>query len=83
MFEPVRSSRIRQGKNRIRNAGFDCIAEDRLVHLHSPDFRGRNPRRNFDYLPDLHFRYSYYLMWAAMIGVAVGMLGHFKKRKWL
>lgn len=38
---------------------------------------------NFDYLPELHFKYSYYYMWGAMITVAVGMLGYFKKRKWL
>lgn len=38
---------------------------------------------NFDYLPELHFKYSYYYMWGAMIVVAVGMLGYFKKRKWL
>lgn len=38
---------------------------------------------NFDYLPELHFKYSYYYMWGAMIVVAVGMLGYFKKRRWL
>ena len=38
---------------------------------------------NFDYLPELHFKYSYYYMWATMVVVAVGMLGYFKKRNWL
>ncbi|MBK7383417.1 MAG: magnesium/cobalt transporter CorA [Flavobacteriales bacterium] len=38
---------------------------------------------NFDVLPELHFRYSYYVMWGIMISVAVGMLVYFKRNKWL
>ncbi len=38
---------------------------------------------NFDVLPELHYRYSYYIMWAFMILVAVGMLIYFKRKKWL
>jgi magnesium transporter len=37
---------------------------------------------NFDVLPELHFEYSYYIMWTVMIVVAIGMLLYFKKRKW-
>jgi len=37
---------------------------------------------NFDVLPELHFKYSYFIMWGVMIVLAAGMLMYFKKRKW-
>lgn len=37
---------------------------------------------NFEVLPELHFKYSYFIMWAIMIIIAIGMLLYFKKRKW-
>lgn len=38
---------------------------------------------NFDYLPELHYKYSYFIMWGVMVLLAVGMLLYFKKKKWL
>lgn len=38
---------------------------------------------NFDFLPELHFKYSYFIMWGVMITVAVVMLMYFKRKKWL
>ncbi|MBN2347615.1 MAG: magnesium/cobalt transporter CorA [Bacteroidales bacterium] len=38
---------------------------------------------NFEYLPELHFKYSYFVMWGIMITVAVIMLLYFKRKKWL
>jgi magnesium transporter len=38
---------------------------------------------NFDVLPELHFKYSYFIMLSLMFIIAVGMLIYFKKRKWL
>jgi len=37
---------------------------------------------NFDYLPELHFKYSYFIMWGIMITVALFMLSYFRKKKW-
>ena len=37
---------------------------------------------NFDVLPELHFKYSYWIMWGVMIIIASGMLFYFKKKKW-
>ena len=37
---------------------------------------------NFDYVPELGYKYSYFIMWAVMIVVALGMLVFFKVRKW-
>ncbi|WMX12853.1 magnesium/cobalt transporter CorA [Aureispira sp. CCB-E] len=37
---------------------------------------------NFDYIPELKYRYSYFIMWVVMIVVAVGMLIYFKLKKW-
>ncbi|MBL0127177.1 MAG: magnesium/cobalt transporter CorA [Flavobacteriales bacterium] len=38
---------------------------------------------NFDVVPELHYAYSYYVMWGVMIAVALGMLVYFKRNKWL
>jgi magnesium transporter len=38
---------------------------------------------NFDVLPELHYQYSYFIMWGVIIVVAVGMLIYFRRRKWL
>lgn len=37
---------------------------------------------NFDVLPELHFKYSYFVMWGVILIVAVGMLIYFKRKKW-
>lgn len=38
---------------------------------------------NFEYMPELDYRYSYYILWAVMIIVFLGMLYYFKRKKWL
>jgi magnesium transporter len=38
---------------------------------------------NFDVVPELHYEYSYFIMWGVMVVVAVVMLIYFKRRKWL
>jgi magnesium transporter len=37
---------------------------------------------NFDVVPELHYEYSYFIMWGIMVTVAIGMLIYFRKRKW-
>ncbi|MDP4686489.1 MAG: magnesium and cobalt transport protein CorA, partial [Salibacteraceae bacterium] len=37
---------------------------------------------NFDNLPELHFKYSYFIMWGVMISITLGMIFYFKKRDW-
>ncbi len=37
---------------------------------------------NFEYVPELSFKYSYFIMWFVMIIVAIGMLLFFKNKKW-
>jgi len=37
---------------------------------------------NFDNVPELHFKYSYFIMWGVIIAVAIGMLIYFRKKKW-
>lgn len=37
---------------------------------------------NFEYVPELSFKYSYHIMWMVMIIVAFGMLIFFRKKKW-
>lgn len=37
---------------------------------------------NFDYVPELHFKSAYFIMWGVMIAVAITMLSFFKKNKW-
>ncbi len=38
---------------------------------------------NFDNVPELHYKYSYHIMWGVMIVVAIAMLLYFKNKKWL
>jgi magnesium transporter len=38
---------------------------------------------NFEYLPELHYRYSYFAFWTVLLLVAVVMIRFFKKREWL
>lgn len=37
---------------------------------------------NFEYVPELHFKNAYFVMWGVMIVVAGIMLYYFKKHKW-
>ena len=37
---------------------------------------------NFEYVPELSYKYSYFIMWIVMILVAIGMLLFFRKKKW-
>lgn len=37
---------------------------------------------NFDYIPELHWRYGYFMVWGIMVVIALVMLRYFKKRKW-
>jgi magnesium transporter len=38
---------------------------------------------NFKYLPELDYKYSYFIFWSVLIAVAVIMLFYFKRKKWL
>jgi magnesium transporter len=38
---------------------------------------------NFDHLPELHFKYSYFIMLGIMFIVAISMLLYFKTKKWM
>jgi magnesium transporter len=37
---------------------------------------------NFDVVPELHYEYSYFIMWGVIVTVAIGMLIYFRRRKW-
>jgi magnesium transporter len=37
---------------------------------------------NFDFVPELHYKYSYFIMWSVMVTIAVGMLIYFRRKKW-
>lgn len=38
---------------------------------------------NFDVLPELHFKYGYYIMLGCMVLITAAMLYYFRKKKWL
>ena len=38
---------------------------------------------NFEYIPELQYKYSYFILWGVMIVIFVGMIIYFKRRKWL
>jgi magnesium transporter len=37
---------------------------------------------NFEYLPELRYKYSYFIFWGVLIVIAGGLLGYFKRKKW-
>ena len=38
---------------------------------------------NFDNMPELHYKYSYYILWGVMAIIFVLMLIYFRRKKWL
>jgi magnesium transporter len=38
---------------------------------------------NFEHMPELKWRYGYFILWGIMITVALSMLFFFRKRKWI
>ena len=38
---------------------------------------------NFDYIPELKFKYSYFIVWGIFIIIVVGMVMYFRRKKWL
>ncbi|SHH68813.1 magnesium/cobalt transporter CorA [Winogradskyella jejuensis] len=38
---------------------------------------------NFEYIPELDYKYSYFILWVVMILLFVGMIIYFKRKKWL
>lgn len=38
---------------------------------------------NFEYFPELQFRYAYFIFWGILILIALIMLYYFRKKKWL
>ena len=37
---------------------------------------------NFEYLPELHYKYSYFIFWAFLILMAGSLLYYFKRKRW-
>lgn len=38
---------------------------------------------NFEYMPELRWKYAYFCMWGLFLAIPTGLLGYFKKKKWL
>ncbi len=38
---------------------------------------------NFEYMPELSFRYGYFVIWGVMISIFIGMMIFFQRKKWL
>jgi len=38
---------------------------------------------NFDNMPELHWKYGYFMVWGVMVFTALGLLYLFRRRKWL
>ncbi len=37
---------------------------------------------NFDNIPELHYKYSYFIMWGVIIAIAISMIIYFQRKKW-
>ncbi|MGB8705965.1 MAG: CorA family divalent cation transporter, partial [Gillisia sp.] len=38
---------------------------------------------NFEFMPELQWKYSYFVLWGIMIVIFAGMLYYFRRKKWL
>lgn len=38
---------------------------------------------NFDNIPELHYKYGYFILWGIMMSIFVGLLWYFRKKKWI
>ena len=38
---------------------------------------------NFEFMPELHYKYGYFVVWGIMLLVVIGMLIFFRKKRWL
>lgn len=38
---------------------------------------------NFEHIPELHYKYGYFILWGVMIFIFIAMLFYFKRKKWL
>ena len=38
---------------------------------------------NFEYLPELHFKYSYLVFWGVLVTVATSMIIYFRRKGWM
>jgi len=38
---------------------------------------------NFDHMPELHYKYGYYVIWIIMLVLFVAMVFYFRRKKWL
>jgi magnesium transporter len=38
---------------------------------------------NFDYIPELKYKYSYFILWGIFIMMVIGMVFYFRRKKWL
>ena len=38
---------------------------------------------NFEYMPELQYRYGYFTIWGVMLLIFIAMLIYFKRKKWL
>jgi magnesium transporter len=38
---------------------------------------------NFDNMPELHYKYGYFVLWGLMITIFTGLLWYFKRKKWI
>jgi magnesium transporter len=37
---------------------------------------------NFAYVPEYHYKYSYFIFWAAIVSIALSMVAYFKHKNW-
>ena len=38
---------------------------------------------NFDNMPELHYKYGYFMLWGFMLIIALGLLAWFRRKRWL
>ena len=80
-------------EQRSQSLCVDSVEEQSVVRLQSffangnriadLELLGRKREREETFIPELGYRYGYFIVWGVMISTAVGMLVYFKRKGWL
>ncbi len=67
----------------IIGAAFNKVVDVLVKEIFLPPLSFLSDGGNFEFVPELKFKYSYFIVWVIMILISLGMLLYFKKKKWL
>ena len=79
LFFVIKMIRYDPAEQKLKNEQLSMVLGDTFPLTFIAGIYGTN----FEYLPELHFRYAYFVFWGVLLTVALIMIKFFKRRNWL